>query len=197
VRGFIAKKTARRGITVRPPSPGQLRQDLTTLRDIFNSAWDKNWGFVPLSDEELDELVENLGAYLDRDATLLAEVEGKPVAFLLTAPDLNQLLHRVYPRPGKPDLLSMAQIFWHWKIRPKITRVRIPFMGVEEGYRGIGVEAAMFAELYDRAIKLAPRRGWLYADGGWVLETNEAMNRLCETFQGRVYKRFRCYERQL
>jgi GNAT superfamily N-acetyltransferase len=193
----IAKNNQRRGITVRPPSPGQLRRDLTTLKDVFNSAWDKNWGFVPFTDEELDELVENLGSYLDRDLTLLAEVEGKPVAFLLTVPDLNQLLRRVYPRPGKPDLISMVQIYWHWKIRPKITRVRIPFMGVEEGYRGIGVEAAMFAELYRRAIRLAPERGWQYADGGWVLETNESMNRLCETFQGRVYKRFRLYDRKL
>jgi GNAT superfamily N-acetyltransferase len=193
----IAKNNERRGITVRPPRPGQLKQDLTTLKEIFNSAWDKNWGFVPFSDEELDELVSNLGSYLDRDLTLLAEVEGRPVAFLLTVPDLNQLLRRVYPRPGKPDFISMAQVFWHWKIRPKITRARIPFMGVEEGYRGIGVEAAMFAEMYDRAIKLGPQRGWVYGDGGWVLETNEAMNRLCETFQGYVYKRFRLYERPL
>jgi GNAT superfamily N-acetyltransferase len=193
----IAKNNARRGITVRPPRRGQLRQDITTLKEIFNSAWDKNWGFVPFTEEELDELVSDLGSYLDRDLTLLAEVEGKPVAFLLTVPDLNQLLRRVYPRPGKPDLISMAQVFWHWKIRPKVTRARIPFMGVEEGYRGIGVEAAMFAELYDRAIKLAPQRGWVYGDGGWVLETNEAMIRLCETFQGYVYKRFRLYERKL
>jgi GNAT superfamily N-acetyltransferase len=193
----IAKNNERRGITVRPPERGQLRRDITTLKNIFNSAWDKNWGFVPFTDEELDQLVSDLGSYLDRDLTLLAEVEGKPVAFLLTVPDLNQLLRRVYPRPGKPDVLSMAQVFWHWKIRPKVTRVRIPFMGVEEGYRGIGVEAAMFAELYRRAIKLAPKRGWQYADGGWVLEINEAMSRLCETFDGHVYKRFRFYERQL
>jgi GNAT superfamily N-acetyltransferase len=197
VMRVIAKNNERRGITVRPPQPGQLRQDITTLKNIFNSAWDKNWGFVPFTDEELDQLVNDLGSYLDRDLTLLAEVEGKPVAFLLTVPDLNQLLRRVYPRPGKPDPLSMAQIFWHWKIRPKITRVRIPFMGVEEGYRGIGVEAAMFAALYQRAIELAPKRGWQYADGGWVLETNDAMSRLCESFEGRVYKRFRFYERKL
>lgn len=193
----IHKNNERRGITVRPVNARNLKEDLTVLKNIFNKAWEKNWGFVPFTDEELKELVENLGMYMDRDLTLLAEVEGRPIAFLLTVPDLNQLLHRVYPRPGKPDLISMAQIFWHWKIRPKVSRIRIPFMGVEEGYRGIGVEAAMFAALYEKAITLAPKRGWRYADGGWVLETNEAMNRLCETFQGYVYKRFRFYERQL
>ena len=193
----IAKNNERRGIRVRPVNAGHVRQDITTLKDIFNKAWEKNWGFVPFTEAELDDLVENLGQYLERDLTLIAEVEGKPVAFLLTVPDLNQLLRRVYPHPGKPSLLSMAQIFWHWKIRPKVTRVRIPFMGVEEGYRGIGVEAAMFAELYQRAVRMAPARGWIYADGGWVLETNDAMSRLCETFDGYVYKRFRFYERQL
>jgi hypothetical protein len=55
----------------------------------------------------------------------------------------------------------------------------------------------MFAEVYKRGVELAPKRGWQYADGGWVLEINEAMSRLCESFEGRVYKRFRLYERPL
>ena len=63
--------------------------------------------------------------------------------------------------------------------------------------RGIGVEAAMFANLYERAVKFAPKRGWEYADGGWVLETNDAMNKLCETHNGHIHKRFRFYERKI
>jgi GNAT superfamily N-acetyltransferase len=193
----IRKNNERRGLTVRAADPKNLKQDLKTLKEIYNKAWDKNWGFVPLTDAELDELVKNLGTFLEPRLTLFAEVDGRAIAFLLALPDLFQALHRAYPRPGKPDLLSMAQVLWHWKIRSKITRIRIPLLGVEEEYRGIGAEAAMFAELYDRAVKLAGERGWDYGDGGWVLETNEPMNRLCDTFGGRAYRRFRFYERKL
>ncbi len=193
----IDRSNERRGIVARPPDMKHLKQEFVIFKEIYNSAWEKNWGFVPFTDEELDDLVKNLGMFFEPDLTVFAEVHGKPAGFLLGLPDLNQALHRARPRPGKPELLSMAQVYWHWKLRPKITRVRIPLMGVKEEFRGIGVEAAMFARLFERVVPVAARRGWAYADGGWVLETNEPMNRLTETFNGHVYKRFRMYERAL
>jgi GNAT superfamily N-acetyltransferase len=193
----IHKNSERRHITVRPPDTKRLKEEFVALKDIYNKAWEKNWGFVPFTEEELDDLVKNLGMYFDPRITLFAEVNGEPVAFVLAVPDMNQALHYAYPRPGKPDLLSMLQVAWFWKVRRKITRVRIPFMGVKEGYRGIGAETAMLADLFERAGKLAPKMGWDYADGGWVLETNEPMIRMCEAYNGYVYKRFRLYERAL
>ncbi len=83
--------------------------------------------------------------------TLFAEVNGKPAGFLLAVPDLHQALQHAYPRPGKPEFISLLQVLWHWKIRSKITRLRIPLMGVKEQFRGIGVEAAMFADLFERS----------------------------------------------
>jgi GNAT superfamily N-acetyltransferase len=193
----IDKNNKRRGITVRLPDTKHLKQEFTTLKDIYNSAWEENWGFVPMSDQELDELVADLGTYFEPILTIFAEVDGEPAGFLLGVPDMFQALHRAYPRPGKPEIITMLQALWHWKIRSKITRVRIPLLGVKEQYRGIGVEAAMFADLYARAVQFGPERGWEYADGGWVLETNDAMNQLCEKNNGHVYKRFRFYERDL
>jgi len=194
----IHKNSERRHITVRPPDTKRLKQEFTALKDIYNKAWEKNWGFVPFTEEELDDLVKNLGMYFDPRITLFAEVNGQPAAFVLALPDMNQALHYAYPRPGKPDIVSMVQVAWFWKVRRrKITRIRIPFMGVKEGYRGIGAETAMLAELFERGRKLAPKMGWDYADGGWVLETNEPMIRMCEAYNGQVYKRFRLYERAL
>jgi len=194
---LIEKNNARRGITVRTPNTARLAEEFAALKAIYNDAWEKNWGFVPLTDAELDELVENLGMFFDPQLTIFAEVEGQPVGFLLGLPDLNQAIQRAYPRPGKPELLTKAQIAWHWKVRSKITRIRVPLMGVRQGFRGIGVEAAMFGKIYENAARLAAQRGWQYADGGWVLETNEPMQRLCERFDGRIYRRFRFYERAL
>lgn len=191
------KNNERRGITVRTMDHRHIKRDLALFKEIYNQAWDDNWGFVPLSDDELDALIKDLGQYLEPRLAFFAEVKGEPAAFLLAFPDLNQPLHAAYPRPGKPALLTLAQVFWHWKIRPKITRIRIALLGVREGFRGIGVEAAMFVHLFEQALPLSAETGWTYADAGWVLETNEPMNRLVRNYSGEDYKHYRWYERAL
>jgi GNAT superfamily N-acetyltransferase len=188
------RNNERRKIEVKTLNLKDLKNEFLKLKRIYNNAWDKNWGFVPFSDEELDELVAGLGRFFEPRLAFFAEVDGRPVAFLLGIPDLNQALHAAYPHPGKPEIVSMLQVLWHWKLRSKLTRFRIMLMGVEEGYRNIGVEAAMFVKILDAAVAMG---NWKYADGGWVLETNEAMSRLCDAFGGTLYRRYRFYERPL
>ncbi|HML24768.1 MAG TPA: hypothetical protein PKD09_24145 [Aggregatilinea sp.] len=183
----------RRDITIRTPDTKHLDREFQLLKDIYNHAWDKNWGYVPFSSTELDEMVKDLGQYFEPRLTFFAEVEGKPVAFMLALPDLNEVLLKAYPRPSKPEPLALLQLLWHWKVRSKITRIRIMLMGVQEGYRGIGVESAMFVEAYQAAQAL----GWDIGDGGWVLETNGPMQRLVEAYNSVIYKRYRFYERPL
>ncbi len=187
------KNNERRHIVVKGIDTKHQKDEFVKLKGIYNNAWDKNWGYVPFSDPELDEMVEQLGQFVDPRLAFFAEVEGKPIAFLMALPDLNQALLHAYPRPGKPELLSLLQIGWHWKVRRKINRIRIMLMGVQEGYRGIGVESAMFVASFNAAADM----GWNYADGGWVLESNEPMQRLVENFNGHVYKIYRFYERSL
>ncbi|MBN1679270.1 MAG: hypothetical protein JW966_03200 [Anaerolineae bacterium] len=191
------KNNARRNITVHQLDTNNLDQEFLKLKNIYNSAWDQNWSFVPFSDRELDEMVRSLGMFFDPELAFFAVVDDKPVAFLLGLPDMNLPLHAAYARPGKPELVSMLQVLWHWKLRSNIRRIRVMLMGVMEGYRGIGVESAMFIEIMDQAKELAAKRGWDYADGGWVLETNDPMKRLCEAFGADIYRRYRFYERKL
>jgi len=187
------RNNQRRQITVRTPDVSRLDQEFQALKDIYNRAWHRNWGFVPFSDEELDEMVKALGQYFEPRLTFFAQVDGQDVAFMLALPDMNRALHHAYPRPGKPELLTLLQVLWHWKVRPKIDRVRFMLMGVQEGYRGIGVESAMFVEAYRAAQVL----GWRVGDGGWVLETNGPMIRLVGAFNAPAYKTYRFYERPL
>ena len=190
-----AKNNARRGIEVRTIDGKHVARDLEILKDIYNNAWDDNWGFVPLADDELNAMFDDLGQYIMPELGFLAEVNGEPAAFLLAIPDMNQPLKAAYSRPGKPHLLALVQALWHWKLRTKITRIRVPLMGVKASYRGIGVEGAMFAELFQQAIAISRHTGWTYADAGWVLETNDAMKRLVDAFSGDDYKHYRWYER--
>lgn len=187
------QNNARHKIVVRTPDTRHLDREFQLLKDIYNHAWDKNWGYVPFSSPELDEMVKDLGQYFEPRLTFFAEIENKPVGFMLALPDLNQVLLKAYPRPGKPEPLALLQLLWHWKVRSKITRIRIMLMGVQEGYRGIGVESAMFVEAYRAAQAL----GWHVGDGGWVLETNGPMQRLVEAYNSTIYKRYRFYERPL
>ncbi|WP_162909582.1 GNAT family N-acetyltransferase [Aggregatilinea lenta] len=184
------QNSKRRSIIIRTPDTKHLDHEFQLLKDIYNLAWDENWGYVPFSSKELDEMVKDLGQYFEPRLTFFAEIEGKPVAFMLALPDLNQVLLKAYPRPGKLELVTLLQLLWHWKVRSKITRIRIMLMGVEEGHRGIGIESAMFVEAY----KAAQALGWEVGDGGWVLETNEPMQRLVEAYNSVIYKRYRFYE---
>ncbi len=191
IKRITRRNGERRGITVRNADKHHLDDEFKLLKDIYNHAWEKNWGFVPFSDRELDEMIHEIGQFFVPEMAFFASVEGKPAAFLLAFPDMNQALHRAYARPGKPEPVTLLQTLWHWKLRSKINRVRIMLMGVEEGYRHIGVEAAMFIRAYEAGIEL----GWHNADGGWVLENNEPMNQLATALNGRVYKTFRFYQR--
>ena len=190
---ITAKNSERRGITVRLADTHNLKAEFALLKDIYNKAWEKNWGFVPFSPRELDEMVEEIGRFFDPRMAFFAEIEGKPIAFLLALPDMNQAILRAYPRPGQPEIASLLHLLWAWKVRRRVQRVRIMLLGVEEGHRNIGVEAALFVKAYEAGAAL----GRPAADGGWVLETNDPMNRLVESFRGQLYKRYRFYERPL
>jgi hypothetical protein len=190
---ITARNAERRQITIRTLNPKRLDDEFLLLKSIYNKAWERNWGFVPFSDRELDEMVAAIGQFLDPRMAFFAEVEGVPRGFILALPDMHQAIRHAWPRPGKPEVLTLLHLLWHWKIRPKVNRVRIMLMGIEEGYRNIGIDAAMFVHTYQTGVKL----DWHIGDGGWVLKTNDAMNRLAETLHGRRYKTFRVYERTL
>ncbi len=189
------RNNERREIRVRVLDGDAVKAELQTLKEIYNQAWDRNWGFVPLSDPELDEMVESLGQFLDPRLTFFAEVAGEPAGFMLGIPDLNGALMRAYPRPSIPEPITLLQVLWHWKLRSKIDRIRVPLMGVKQDFRNMGVEAAMMVELLNQVERIADEMGWRRADAGWVLETNDDMNRIVEALNAEPYKRFRFYER--
>ncbi|MBI5960731.1 MAG: hypothetical protein HY866_18475 [Chloroflexi bacterium] len=193
----VRRNNTRRGITARILDRKHIDRDLQIVKQIYNSIWDNNWGFVPLSDKELDWMIRDMKRYMDPRLVIFAEVHGEPAGFLMAFPDLNQPLHAAYPRPGKPELLSRAQMFWHWKMRSKINRIRLPLMGVKEEFRGMGVEAAMFLQLYEFGASASEDTGWEIAEAGWVLETNAPMQRLVEAYNAETCKQYRFYERAL
>ena len=166
--------------------------DFERFREIYNAAWEKNWGFIPMNDEELEALVNDLGMLVEADLAFFAEIAGEPVGFALTIPNFNEALARAYPRPGVPEVLTMAHVAWHWKIRRSIRGVRMPLMGVKAAHRNKGVELAMLLAVMKA---LLPSR-YDYLDSGWILETNPLI-KISLSLGGQIYKTHRFYQKPL
>jgi GNAT superfamily N-acetyltransferase len=175
------------GVSIRKMSRRRLRRELDGFARIYNAAWSKNWGFVPYSKEDLDAYALELQLVYARDWFMVAEKDGETIAMALTFPDINQVLKKMRGR-----LLPLG--WWHYLNRARIMdRVRVGFLGVLPEHQHTGVAAALYVEHFDMAEK-TPQSG---GEMGWILETNEAMNRAMEAMGGHIVKRYRVYERVL
>lgn len=166
----------------------QFRRDVATLKELYNSIWQPNWGFVKMTDEEFDFLAADLKQIADPRYTIIVEAEGKPIGFMLALPDINQsLIHR---RNG--NLLSAA---WHLLTKKKsINTLRIIVLGVLEPYQGKGIDAVLYFEAGERGLP----RGITQGEASWVLEDNAEMNlALKNAMHGELYKKYRIYQQAL
>ncbi|HEX2161491.1 MAG TPA: GNAT family N-acetyltransferase [Thermoleophilaceae bacterium] len=185
---LAAKLEPEHGIRIRKMQRRKLRKEVDLFGETYNEAWKDNWGFVPLSKEDLDDYAVNLQLVFDRNWFMIAEKvdTGESVGIACTVPDANQLLKGTNGRLLRflPRYLRRGQI---------IDRVRVGFLGVKPEYQHTGVAAGLYMEHFDMAE--ATRQTW--GEMGWILETNEAMNRGMEGMGGKVVKRYRVYERAL
>ncbi|MBC8170249.1 MAG: GNAT family N-acetyltransferase [Anaerolineae bacterium] len=190
---MTARILQRGNVTLRPINRKNLRHDFELFKEIYNEAWTSNWGFVPMTDKELDTLIEGLSMIFDPDLACFAEVNGKPVGFTIVVPDFNQVLHRAYPHPGEPEILTLLKAAWHWKIRPVIHRVRVPLMGVIAEHRKKGFDLAMYYHL----LKILKSKGYESVDCGWIIESNHDMIGIMKGFGMIPYRTHRLYEMKL
>ena len=177
------------GIRIRKMSRRHLRRELDLFGETYNEAWKDNWGFTPYTKEDLDAYALDLQIVFDRNWFMIAEKAdtGETVGIAITVPDINQVLKRM-----KGRIVPFG--WWHFLRRRKIMdRVRVGFLGVKPEYQHTGVAAGLYIEHFDMAEKTPQTWGEM----GWILETNEAMNRGMEGMGGKVVKRYRVYERAL
>jgi GNAT superfamily N-acetyltransferase len=186
----LAEKVEREhGIRVRPMRRWQLRKDMDAFAEVYNAAWSKNWDFVPYSKKDLDAYAQELQLVFDKHWFMIAERKdtGEVVGMAITVPDVNQVLARM-----KGRLLPLGWWLFLNKGRT-VDRVRVGFLGVKPEYQHTGVAAKLYADHFDAAER-RPQKG---GEMGWILETNEPMNRAMEGMGGEVVKRYRIYEKSL
>jgi GNAT superfamily N-acetyltransferase len=178
---------AEHGIVCRPMRKRDLDAEISRFLEVYNAAWERNWGAVPLSEEEVRNYAKQLKPILDENWAFIAERAdtGEVVGAALTLPDFNQVLKHLGGR-----LLPFGWIkalYW----RRKIDAVRVFALGVKPDYQHAGV-AARFYQLHFEAAERTPQKG---GEMGYILETNRPMNRAMEGMGGEIVRRFRVYER--
>ncbi|GAB4408908.1 MAG: hypothetical protein OHK0032_04390 [Thermodesulfovibrionales bacterium] len=183
----VAAIAEKRGISVRPVDKGRFYEEMKVFKEVYNSAWQKNWGFIPLTDDELYYLGERLKQIAVPELTLIAEDDGMPVGFMGLLPDFNYVLRHM---KGKLNPLTLLKALYYSR---KIKDLRLLLLGIKQEYRNKGVDALLFREGF-RGVR---KGGYKRVEFSWILEDNIPVQRLVEMIGGRLYKRYRIYEKAI
>ncbi|MBI5767205.1 MAG: N-acetyltransferase [Verrucomicrobia bacterium] len=175
-------------LTVRPVLKSTVAADVPKLKRVFNEAWEKNWGAVPLTDGEINLLAERLVPLVVEGLVWIAEQGGEVAGFLLAVPDANEILRPLRGRMLSPGLVKALPYLLGWK-QPRL--LRVVALGTRREFRRRGLEAMMFAE----SLRKAHALGFAGAEASWILEDNVPLLRLLEAFSAKPYKTYRVYAR--
>lgn len=175
------------GISIRKIKLKKIKDEVKIIREIFNSAWKNNWGFIPLSSEEFDALAKDLKTIVDPNFAHIAEIDGKPVAFSVALPDYNQIFRDMN---GKLLPFGWLKILMN---KNKIDKVRTALMGVIPEYQGRGIDVLLHREAIENGLV----EGVYSSEVGWILENNVQMVRVAEKIGGTLDKRYRMYKKNL
>jgi len=160
--------------------------EVERINDVYNKAWSKNWGFVPMSKDEFRYAARDMKQIVDPDMVFIAEANGQPVGFSLSLPNINQaLIHtngRLFPA-------GLAKLLWHTKVKNKIDSIRIITMGIVPEYQKRGIDTLFYVETF----KISTGKGYKWGEMSWILEDNFAMVRASEQMDAKVYKKYRIY----
>jgi GNAT superfamily N-acetyltransferase len=179
----------RYGITLRPLNMGDFDHEVERIKQLYNEAWEKNWGFVPMTDRELDHLAEQFKPVVLPDLVTFAEKDGRTVGFSIALPDLNVAFQ--HNRRGG-FLRGVLTALFMLKTK-RIPRLRVLLLGIVPEFRGKGLDAALYHWIWKKAI--ANRIYW--GEAGWILDDNSAMNAGMVKLGWKHYKTYRLYDRSL
>jgi len=180
----IEQRLENRGIIIRNVNFKNIKEETAKLRSIYNRAWSKNWGFIPMDEDEFSDLVKELKMVTLPELVFIAEDKGKAVAFIALLPDLNERLIQI--RNGRLLPFNFLKLL---NFKKKVKRVRVLTLGIIDGYRNSGIDAVMYSKCYEVTKSI----GYKEAEASWILENNDMMNRILINTNAKVYKKYRIY----
>ena len=184
----VARLQRAEGIVLRTIDMRVFDREVERVKEVYNSAWEKNWGFVPMTEAEFEHMAKALKPVLEPNLVLIAEKDGEPVAFAIGLPDFNKALKHI--RSGRLFPFGLFQLLWY---KRKIDMARVITLGIKPGYRRKGLDAMMFLKLFQDG----PKHGYVRAECSWILDDNWEMRRGLERMGAVIYKTYRVYEKPL
>lgn len=186
----IAERAEKKpNVTYRTVDLKNWKKELDIIFDIYNSAWESNWGFVPMSKEEFDHTAKDMKSIVDPSWIHFAMVDGVEAGFILTVPDLNQVFKQI-----PSGNLSPVALYKILTAKKRISRARVIMMGVKKEYRKMGLETLLYRNSQTAILKNSRIKD---IELSWILETNLEMNKPLIRMTGPAYKRYRLLEKAL
>ncbi|OQW79713.1 MAG: N-acetyltransferase [Proteobacteria bacterium ST_bin14] len=181
-------------IHIRGVDKKRFDEEAKLIVDILNDAWSDNWGFVPLTQPEIDDVGKKLKPLVFEDLIMIAELDGKPVAFMITLPDLNEA---IAPLKGSLFPFGWAKLLL-WLRKPQVRTMRVPLMGVIKDLQASRM-ASQLAFMMIEYIRRASVKNYGGSRGeiGWILDDNQGMRSIAETLNGSVNRIYQIYHRPL
>ncbi len=178
-------------LTTRGADLSDFEGEVKLVQEIYNSAWEKNWGFVPMSDTEITWLAKELKPLVQRDLLRFALDDGQPVGFLLVMPDWNPVLADLDGSPWRHPFKTLHHVL---KSKPETMEgIRLFTLGVKAEHRKRGIEGILIGEGLQKSLEI----GYDWCEYSWILEDNEVTKRTVRLMDGELYKIYRIYEKQI
>ena len=191
LRRLASSLKKRSDVTIRPARLADFREEARRIREIYNQAWRNNWGFVPFTEKEFEFMTQELKPILVPDLVWLAEIEGKPVGFILCIPDINEALRKINGRLTTLGLpIGLAKLLYYQR---RIKRVRLVALGVIPRYRRNGIAEMLVLRTIEEAMI---KRGFV-GEASLIMENNQLMNRFLAAIGLEKEKTYRIYRRRL
>jgi len=179
-------------LRVRPLDMACFAEEMMVLQDIFNDAWSCNWGFVPFTRREFQQLGKDIRPLLRPGYVQIAELDGEPAAFVVVLPNFNEYLAGLQSRLAPFGWLRLL-----WRLRRRVSSARVPLMGVRRAWQGSALGSALAFAVVEAARARLVQDQVQILELSWILETNKGMRSILEAVNAREYKRYRIYERTL
>jgi hypothetical protein len=178
---------SRQKVTIRSIDMKRLKEEIQLVKEVYNDAWERNWGFVPWTDAEIQAVGQDLKMVVDPDLVMLAHVDGELAGFSLALPDVNQALIRIN---GRLFPFGLIKLLIYSK---KINQIRVLALGIKKKFQNLGLDALFYYETYTRGTA----HGFHAGEFSWVLENNAPMRNAMENWGARIYKTYRMYQKKL
>ena len=194
INRIVASGERNKKLVIRKVDKKHFDRDAAIIMGLLNDAWSTNWGFVPMTDHEIDHAGKSLKPIVHEALIRIAELDGEPVAFMMTLPNMNEVIKDL-----KGSLLPFgwAKLLW-WLKFPKAQSMRVPLMGVKKELHNSRLASQMAFMMIEYIRRDAVAHfGTRYAEIGWILEDNQGMVAIADAIGAKINREYLIYDKPI